>query len=157
MKNMEESVELHRRLLKSHPLWKIKDELQTAQKQGVPKPEIQKPCPPDSTLVDLVPIDQCNLGQIPLITALQRRQSRRAFTEQVFTIEELSFLLWVAQGVNRKPIKAGIPRRTAPSGASSYPIETYLLVKQGRVLGIDAGLYRYLPLEHKLCTIKKKV
>ena len=35
-----------------------------------------------------------------------------------------------------------------PSGGARHPFETYLLVN--RVEGIDPGLYRYLPLEHKV-------
>lgn len=40
-------------------------------------------------------------------------------------------------------------RRTVPSGGSRHPFETYLLIN--RVNGLEPGLYRYLPLEHKLC------
>jgi SagB-type dehydrogenase family enzyme len=38
-----------------------------------------------------------------------------------------------------------------PSAGARHPFETYLLVN--RVEGVAYGLYRYLPLEHKLCLL----
>jgi SagB-type dehydrogenase family enzyme len=61
-------------------------------------------------------------------------------------------LLWATQGASRVVEGPGgrIVRtlRTAPSGGARHPFETYLLVN--RVEGLDPGLYRYLPLDHKL-------
>jgi SagB-type dehydrogenase family enzyme len=42
-----------------------------------------------------------------------------------------------------------------PSGGARHPFETYLFIN--RVLSLDAGLYRYLPLEHKLCLLRSDV
>ena len=38
--------------------------------------------------------------------------------------------------------------RNVPSGGNRHPIETYLSIH--RVEGIRSGLYRYLPIDHKL-------
>ena len=66
-------------------------------------------------------------------------------------MEELSFLLWATQGV-RKVLRRGFSLRTVPRGDRSYyPFETYLSVH--RVTELKPGLYRYLPLEHKLCLL----
>jgi hypothetical protein len=38
--------------------------------------------------------------------------------------------------------------RNVPSGGNRHPFETYLSIH--RVEGIEPGLYRYLPIDHKL-------
>ena len=43
--------------------------------------------------------------------------------------------------------------RTVPSGGNRHPMETYLSIH--RVEGIESGLYRYVPLNHKLVLEKR--
>ncbi len=81
-----------------------------------------------------------------------RRQSRRAFTSEPLSLEELSFLLWATQGV-RQVIARARALRTVPSAGARHPFETYLFVYPGRVTGLESGLYRYLPLEHRLVLV----
>ena len=83
-----------------------------------------------------------------LIDAIRGRESRRQYTEEPLSLEELSFLLWATQGV-RELIRNGlVTLRTVPSGGGMHPFETYLLVN--RVEGVEPGIYRYLAIEHKL-------
>ena len=152
---MEDGIHFHRRLLKSHPdLWKRFGEIDTPAKRGEPKPEAQKSCSPGAEMIDLTPRVEFRIGQIPLLSALSARRTRRSFTDEALSFEELSFLLWAAEGVNREPDDAGVARRTAPTGGSMYPIETYIVVHERRIDGVEAGLYRYLPLNHKLCVLE---
>ncbi len=83
-------------------------------------------------------------GEISLEKALDLRKSTRSFTDESLTLEEAAQLLWAAQGVNR-PEK---DYRTAPSAGATFPLEVYLAA--GNVDGLEPGVYRYLPLEHKL-------
>ena len=124
------------------------DEDETDQMKGLPIPPIQKPFPKDAELVNLVKPEQFNLGSIPLIEAIGSRRSRRSFTQGSLTLEELSFLLWATQGVEKLVRDGLLTIRTVPSGGAMHPYETYLLVN--RVNGVDPGLYRYLALDHKL-------
>jgi SagB-type dehydrogenase family enzyme len=118
------------------------------QKKKLPMPEVQKPVPPGSSLINLVPPEAFQVGSIPLIQAIRNRKSARKYTAQAFTLEELSFLLWATQGL-RAPYQEGNPTyRNVPSGGARHPFETYLLVN--RVEGLQPAMYRYLPLEHKL-------
>jgi len=59
----------------------------------------------------------------------------------------LSFLLWATQGIKQK-LDEGHALRTVPSAGCRHALETYLCVLNVRDL--DQGIYRYLPLEHKL-------
>jgi SagB-type dehydrogenase family enzyme len=123
-------------------------EMETDQMKGLPLPPVQKPHPEDGCLVDLVSPVEFTLGRMPLLDAIRGRQSRRKYTEQPLSLEELSFLLWATQGV-RELIRNGlVTLRTVPSGGGMHPFETYLLVH--RVEGVEPGIYRYLAIEHKL-------
>ena len=126
------------------------------QKKGVPVPPVEKPYPAKATLVDLVAPDKLTVGQMALIDAIRQRRSRRQFTGASMSLEELSFLLWATQGVS-KTVTADDGQvvrtlRTVPSGGARHPFETYLMVI--RVDGVQPGLYRYLPVEHKLCLLR---
>ena len=121
---------------------------ETDQMKGLPLPPIQKPYPKDAQLVDLVLPEDFILGQMPVIDAIRDRRSRRKFTDESLSLEELSFLLWSTQGVQKLVRDGLLTLRTVPSGGGMHPFETYLLVN--RVDGVSPGVYRYLAIEHKL-------
>lgn len=76
--------------------------------------------------------------------ALHQRRSVRSFdSKQMVTLEEISQLLWSAQGIT-----AGGGFRTTPSAGALYPLEVYLVA--GHVQNLQAGIYHYLPEGHKL-------
>ena len=75
--------------------------------------------------------------------ALAERRSERNYSNSAVKLEDFSQLLWAAQGVTSP---AGY--RTAPSAGALYPLEIYAVV--ARVEGLAAGVYHYLPREHKL-------
>jgi SagB-type dehydrogenase family enzyme len=144
-----------RSFLKAHE-WRELRTFETDQKKGLPAPPPQKPYAENAVLVDLVPPDALTVGRMPLIEAIRKRRSRRQFTGQSLTLEELSFLLWATQGVSKVIPQDGgkVIRtlRTSPSGGARHPFETYLLVN--RIDTLAPGLYRYLPMDHKLCFLR---
>jgi SagB-type dehydrogenase family enzyme len=128
--------------------WKA---IESDRKKKLPPAPIQKPYPADSKLIDLVAPDDLKLGNSSLIDIINQRKSRRKYTDKALTLEELSFLLWCTQGINRidkSKERVHIHRRTVPSGGSLHAFETYMQIN--RVDGLEPGMYRYLPLEHKL-------
>ena len=154
-KNREktEPVENYRKFLKSDR-WEEWKNIKTDQRKGVPAPPAQKPHAKRAKLIALVSPKDLTVGKMPLIEAIKRRRSRRKFTEEPLTLEELSFLLWATQGIATKEssLPSALPStalRTVPSGGARHPFETYLLIN--RVNKLQPGLYRYLPLENKLC------
>ncbi|MDH5266761.1 MAG: SagB/ThcOx family dehydrogenase [Candidatus Bathyarchaeota archaeon] len=140
-------VPAYRKYLKNQSLPGMA-EIETDQMKGLPIPPIQKPCPKDAELVDLISPEQFSLGNMSLIEAIRNRRSRRNFTQESLTLEELSFLLWATQGVEQLIHNGLVTIRTVPSGGAMHPFETYLLIN--RVNGVSPGLYRYLALNHKL-------
>jgi len=85
-------------------------------------------------------------SDVSIEETLLKRRSIRSYTGEALTLEEVSQLLWAAQGItNSKGF------RTAPSAAASYTLETYLVV--GDVDNLAEGVYRYKPAGHKLTKI----
>ena len=75
--------------------------------------------------------------------AMLKRDSVREYTGENLTIQEISQLLWAAQGITTLT-----GSRTAPSAGALYPLEVYLVV--GDVEGLAKGIYQYKPHWHGL-------
>jgi SagB-type dehydrogenase family enzyme len=147
----EPSIETYRKFLKSDQ-WDKFGEMQTDQQKRLPAPPLQKPYPEDASLIDLIAPADLTVGTISLLDAINQRQSHRRFNDAALSLEELSFLLWATQGVHEIWRGGAAARRTVPSAGARHPFETYLLIN--RVMGVEAGLYRYLSLNHKLCFLR---
>jgi len=127
--------------------------IETDQGKGIPHPSPQKPVPEGTELIDLVSPAAFSLGEMSLREVIARRRSRRRFSPDPLTLEELSFLLWATQGVHGVIREGAATRRTVPSAGARHPFETYLSIH--RVEGLVPGLYRYLPLDHKLALLRE--
>lgn len=88
-------------------------------------------------------------GTTSVEEAIQDRRSVREYEDEPLSLEELSQLLWAAQGITGEGFK-----RAAPSAGALYPLEVYVLV--GEVNGLDPGFYHYLPKNHSLEKIASK-
>lgn len=135
--------------------WQNLDDFETDQSLEKPRPEVQKPYPEDAELIDLVHPDDLTSGGAPLKDVVANRKSHRLYTDEPISIEELSFMLWATQGI-RETISFDEIKyyfRMIPSGGNRHALETYLSIHN--VTSLDPGLYRYLPLEHKLLLIRK--
>ncbi len=86
-------------------------------------------------------------GSIPIETAIRKRRSVRSYSSKSLNKQELSQLLWAAQGVTSEE---GF--RTAPSAGALYPLEVYVVT--GNVQDIPPGVYRYRPQRHELIRVK---
>jgi len=76
-------------------------------------------------------------GHLSLEQALARRRSVREFSDKPLSDQDLSQLLWAAQGITHLE-----DLRTAPSAGALYPLELYLVNA--------AGFHRYDPQHHEL-------
>ncbi|MFW9846831.1 MAG: SagB/ThcOx family dehydrogenase [Candidatus Thorarchaeota archaeon] len=91
-----------------------------------------------------------NEGGATLWEVLMQRRSRRAYTDDPLSLQDLSQLLWATQGITAHVNEYGL--RTAPSAGALYPIETYLCIN--RVSDLKQGLYHYSILNHELHFLK---
>ncbi|TFG08174.1 SagB/ThcOx family dehydrogenase [Candidatus Thorarchaeota archaeon] len=153
----DEIINQRRGLLKAHDYEAIppEDWWLPDQRKGVDAPPLEKPFDTTSTLIDLVESKNFSMSGTSLLDALANRQSRRTFTDDALSLEELSFLLWATQGVREIDSNKVWTKRAVPSGGGRQPFETYLIVN--RVKSLERGLYRYLPIEHKLLPLAKEI
>lgn len=89
-------------------------------------------------------------GSRPFEKVLSQRRSRRSYSGGAVSIEEISQILWAANGISETPdhLRKSKKLRTAPSAGATYPLEVYLLA--GNITGIDPGVYRHNPSGHRL-------
>ena len=116
----------------------------SAQQRGLPQPPLVTPFGEGTHAIELpAPSGTgANLKQI-----IDGRTSVRKYEATPLSQAELSYLLWCTQGVKRV-IGSQATLRTVPSAGARHALETYLLVN--RVSELVPGLYRYLPLGHKV-------
>jgi SagB-type dehydrogenase family enzyme len=81
--------------------------------------------------------------------ALLKRRSVREYKNKALTLNEISQLLWSAQGITEP--RMGF--RTAPSAGALYPLELYVVI--GNVDGLANGIYKYNPHGHGLILVVK--
>jgi len=118
------------------------------QSRGLPEPPLQQPYDADVEKIALPKPDKRLLGLNDLFACIERRRSRRHWSNAGLSAEELAFLLWAMQGVQEVLDDGYATLRTVPSAGARHAFETYILVN--RVDGIPPGVYRYLALSHEL-------
>ena len=85
-------------------------------------------------------------GNVSLEETLLNRRSVRQYTGEALTLEEVSQLLWAAQGITSE-----CGGRTAPSAGALYPLEVYLVA--GNVESLAPGIYKYINDGHELAIV----
>ncbi len=143
---MDDRVRANREILKSN--FPALRQLKSDQERQLPQPPLEKPARPGARLIELPAADPGVLSERDVYSAMRRRRSRRTFNDAALTLEQLAFLLWATQGVQRVFGANYSTFRPVPSGGARHPFETYLVIN--RVTGLDRAVYRYLPLSHRL-------
>ncbi len=88
-------------------------------------------------------------GEMSLEKALTLRRSIRSYQTDPLTLEQVSQLLWSAQGITDE--RRGF--RTAPSAGATFPLEMFVVVNN--VQDLKKGIYHYHPHEHELEFIRE--
>ena len=121
------------------------------QSRGLPQPPLERDLAEGRTLIELPGIASLELLQGDLRRLFEQRRSLRRYAPNPLSLEELSFLLWSAQGVKRLvPDQATF--RTVPSAGARHALETYLLIN--RVETLAPGLYWYSALRHAVAALE---
>ena len=87
--------------------------------------------------ISFIEIGSSGNNELPLITALLRRQTDRDFVDKDLTDIQLAKILWAANGTNRFNGK-----RVNPAALGVYSVEVYAVTRE--------GIYLYEPENYKL-------
>ena len=88
-------------------------------------------------------------SEVSLEESLQNRRSIRQYSNTPLKLEDVSQLLWSAQGITSE-----YGWRTAPSAGGLYPLEVYLIA--GSVHNLNSGVYKYISASHSLTLLISK-
>ena len=147
------STEERRLFLKGYPGDWRRD---TDEHRGVRAPLTSKPVPQDARLLELATPQYRESGSMSFADTVIGRRSRRDYSKESISRDELGFVLWSAQGIilTAQNFSEDEKRvyRTAPSAGGRYPIEAYVVVN--RVDDVPSGLYRYIHDKSRLLPIR---
>ena len=120
------------------------------QELQLPQPPLERPAEGGKKIIPLTKADNLEIPSMDLRTAIEKRRSVRAYANVPLTLDELTWLLWATQGVQKVGFALGSHRtfRTVPSAGARHPFETYLILRA--VAGLTPGIYRFLALDHVL-------
>jgi len=76
----------------------------------------------------------------PLMQVLKERNSGRTYADKALTLQDLSNLLWAADGITRED-----GRRTAPSARNAREFDIYIITRD--------GIYVYEPIRNELIPV----
>jgi SagB-type dehydrogenase family enzyme len=102
-------------------------------------PQTQPAAQPEE-VIKLNPPD-LNKG-ISIMQALKKRKTERNISDRKLTLQQLSELLWAANGVNRPDGK-----RTSPAAMALYAVDIYVVLPE--------GVYLYDVAKHQLALVAK--
>jgi len=123
---------------------------QSDQAKGLPQPPVG-PEPEDGRKrISLVDPRNISVEEISLRDAIENRRSVREYSAEYLSFQDLSWLLWSAQGIQEITGEGNSRKvyRTVPSAGGRHPLDVHLAIS--RVEGLEPGLYTYLPVSHEL-------
>lgn len=115
-----------------------------------PQPPLELEYAQDLKLIQLPKPENINLPSMDLRQAIEQRISIRQYSLENLSMEELSMMLWLTQGI-KEVTNRPATLRTVPSAGARHAFETFLLIN--RIDGLAPGVYRFLAIEHALLEI----
>jgi SagB-type dehydrogenase family enzyme len=118
----------------------------TDQQNGIQAPAAEIPFD-EAALINLPDPKNLKFNSFNLSDFIENRRTIRKYAGKSVSLDELSFLLWTTQGLN-KNMSDERSLRTVPSAGARHAFETVLLIN--KVDGLENGIYRYIVSQHKL-------
>lgn len=118
---------------------------ESGQRKGFTQPALEQPVPAEAAVINLPDPTSITIPVMDVRAAMEQRSTLRKYTQTALSLEELSYLLWITQGVKSISDRPAT-LRNVPSAGSRHAFETYLLINRVGVL--SPGLYRYSALKH---------
>jgi nitroreductase len=98
---------------------------------------------PVTEMEGVIKLNQPDLKKgVPMMEALSKRKTERNLSDKKLTLQQLSELLWAAEGVNRPDGK-----RTVPAAMAKYAVDIYAVLPE--------GVYFYNVAKHELSLVTK--
>lgn len=88
-------------------------------------------------------------GKVSVEQAIKQRRTIRRYGSRALNADQLSQLLWAAGGITENK---GY-KRAAPSAGALYPMDLYVVVGEGGVASLKAGIYHYEAGKHGLSPV----
>jgi SagB-type dehydrogenase family enzyme len=123
------------------------------QMAGVQQPQLESEYDKTKSFIDLPQPKDISVNIKDVRKAIESRRSVRTYSDKPINLNELSYLLWCAQGV-KEVIQDHATLRTVPSAGARHAFEIYVLVNN--VENLEQGLYRFLAVDHKLIEIRRE-
>jgi hypothetical protein len=94
----------------------------------------------------VIKLSQPDLNKgISIMQAFKKRRSDRNFSDKKLTLQQLSEVLWAADGINRPESKER--NRTSPAAMAKYAVDIYAVLPE--------GVYLYDVAKHELALVAK--
>ncbi|MBM4326144.1 MAG: SagB/ThcOx family dehydrogenase [Deltaproteobacteria bacterium] len=89
-------------------------------------------------------------GSVSVAQAMANKKTVRQYKGTPLTLQQVSQLLWVANGDLPRDAISGATLKVMPSAGGLYPLEVFLVAGQGGVAEVPAGVYQYNPRKNVL-------
>ncbi len=95
-------------------------------------------------------------GKLSVEAAMLKKKSVREFKGTALKLEEVSQLLWAANGDLPVDAVTSATSKVLPSAGGLYPLEVFLVSGDKAVQGLDAGVYQYVPGSNSLRLVQAR-
>lgn len=104
----------------------------------LPKVYEEKEKPENAEVEEIIYLPEPEtVGEMSLEETIKKRRSVRSFDDKELNLEQISQILWAAQGITDEK-----GHRSVPSAGALYPLEVYVVKKD--------GVFHYIPEGHKM-------